>query len=98
MNGRIHALGTPSVGKKRRYPGGMGLGGPQSRSGHDGKEKKVPSPTGNRTSIVQPLASHYTDWATLALRTDNCILKMCHNIKKGTSKQQYEKNGFLTKL
>jgi hypothetical protein len=45
-----------------------GLGGPQRRSGQFGEEK-ILDLTGNRIpepSVVQPVTSHYTDYATLA--------------------------------
>jgi hypothetical protein len=51
-------------GKRLRYPLDMRLGGPQSRSGHDGEET-IPSPrweSNPKTPIVQPVAQRYTDW------------------------------------
>jgi hypothetical protein len=53
-----------------RYPFYRRLDGPQSRSGRYG-EVKIFYPTGTRTptpSIVQPVASRYTDWAIPAPR------------------------------
>jgi hypothetical protein len=41
-------------------------GGPQSRSGCRGEEKKL-APTGNRTPVVQPVAHGYNDWAEVRL-------------------------------
>jgi hypothetical protein len=38
------------------YPLDRRLGGPQSRSGRGGEEKKIPAPTGNRNLIVQTVA------------------------------------------
>jgi hypothetical protein len=52
-------------GKRLRYPLNRRLGKPQSRSGRHGVEKII-DPTGIRTptsSVVQPMASRYTDWA-----------------------------------
>jgi hypothetical protein len=51
--------------KEPRYPLDRRLGGPQSRSGRRGKEKILGSTeTRNATSsVVQPVASRYTDWA-----------------------------------
>ena len=46
---------------KTRYPLYRRLGGPQGRSGR--AENFVP--TGIRSRTVQPVVSHYTDWATL---------------------------------
>ena len=48
---------------KIRYPLYRRLGGPQGRSGR--AENLVP--TGIRSRIVQPVVSHYTDWATLPI-------------------------------
>ena len=45
---------------KTRYPFYRMLGGPQGRSGR--AENLVP--TGIRSRTVQPVVSHYTDWAT----------------------------------
>ena len=45
---------------KTRYPFYRRLGGPQGRSGRE--ENLVP--TGIRSRAVQPVVSHYTDWAT----------------------------------
>jgi hypothetical protein len=56
--------------KSPRYPLDRRLGGLQSRSGRFG-EGKIFDPTGTRTptpSIVQPVASRYTDYATPAPR------------------------------
>jgi hypothetical protein len=55
----VRAPGTHWIG---------GLGGPQSRSGSRGEEKILDS-TRTRTpdpSVVEPLASHYTNYAILA--------------------------------
>jgi hypothetical protein len=51
--------------KNLRYPLDRRLGGPQSRSGRFGEEK-ILDPTGTRTpdtSVVQPAARYYTDYA-----------------------------------
>jgi hypothetical protein len=42
------------------------LSGPPSKFEHRGEEK-VPASTGNRRSAVQPVASHFTDWAIPSL-------------------------------
>jgi len=55
---------------KTRYPFYRRLGGPQGRSGR--AENLVP--TGIRSRTVQPIVSHYTDWAT---RPTHCICA-CH--------------------
>ena len=53
---------------KTRYPFYRRLGGPQGRSGR--AENLVP--TGIRSRTVQPVVSHYTDWATGP--TDNIVI------------------------
>ena len=50
---------------KTRYPFYRRLGGPQSRSGQ--AENLVP--IGIRSRSVQPVVSHYTDWATRPTHT-----------------------------
>ena len=46
---------------KTRYPLYRRLGGPQGRSG---QVRKISPPPGFDLRTVQPVASHYTDWAT----------------------------------
>jgi hypothetical protein len=43
------------------------LGGPQNLSGRGGEEKYPFPPAGNRTPVVQPGASHFTDLAIPAI-------------------------------
>ena len=45
---------------KTRYPFYRRLGGPQGRSG---QVRKISPPPGPKPQTVQPIASHYTDWA-----------------------------------
>jgi len=42
-------------GKKAWYSLDRRLGGPQSWSVSGGKEKKIPTPTGNRSLVIQPI-------------------------------------------
>jgi hypothetical protein len=49
----------------------MRLGGPQGRSGR--VKKILPPPPGFDPRTVQPIASHYTDWATGPTSTINTI-------------------------
>jgi hypothetical protein len=50
-------------GKKNRYLLDRKLGGPQSRSGRGGEEKKktFPAPVRNRTPVVHPVADKILD-------------------------------------
>ena len=50
-------------GKDTRYPLYMGLGGPQ---GWSGRVRKISPPPGFDPRTIQPVASHYTDWAISA--------------------------------
>jgi hypothetical protein len=54
----LRPLFTPG---KIRYPLYRRLGGPQGRSG---QLRKISPPPGFDPRTVQPVASHYTDWAT----------------------------------
>ena len=56
---------------KTRYPFYRRLGGPQGRSGR--AENLVP--TGIRSRTVQPIVSHYTDWATRPTHLPNMFRK-----------------------
>jgi hypothetical protein len=65
VSGQLHAPAALPLGKSPRYPFYRRLGGPQSWSGWYG-EVNIFDPTGTRTPaplVVQPVASHYTDWA-----------------------------------
>jgi hypothetical protein len=59
MGGQSHASAALPPGKTR-YPFYGRLGGPQGRSG---RVRKISPPPGFDPHIVQPVASHYTDWA-----------------------------------
>jgi hypothetical protein len=54
MSGQLHAPPALPPGERFWYPLDKGLGGPQSRSGQIGEEKRL-TPGGNRTSAVQPV-------------------------------------------
>jgi hypothetical protein len=68
VSGQLDAPAALPPGKSPPYPLYRRLGGPQSRSGQHG-EVKILYPTGTRTptSVVQPVASRYTDCAIPAL-------------------------------
>jgi hypothetical protein len=65
MSGQLHAPAALPPGKSSRYPLYRRLGGPQRRSGRYGEEIILDS-TGTwnpNLSVVQPVASRYTDCA-----------------------------------
>jgi hypothetical protein len=63
--GQLHDLTALPLGKSSpKYPLIRSLGAPHSSSEHFGEEKNL-APAGNWTLAVQPLAYHYTDWASL---------------------------------
>jgi hypothetical protein len=70
---KIHIFLTSTAfprGKSPRYPLDRNLSRPQSRSGRRGEEK-IRNPAGTRNSnpsVVQPVASRYSDYATPAHR------------------------------
>jgi hypothetical protein len=69
-------------GKSPRYPLDRRFGGPQSRSGRFG-EQKILDPTGTRIltpSVVQPVASRYTDYARPA--PENRVLRRIFGPKR----------------
>jgi hypothetical protein len=64
MGGQRHALAALPPGKTR-YPLYMRLGGHHGRSG---RVRKNSPPQGFDPWTFQPVASHYTDWATPVLQ------------------------------
>jgi hypothetical protein len=72
VDGQHHALAAIPWGKTR-YPLYRRLGGTQGRS--ERVRKISPSP-GFDPRTVQPVASHYTDWAIPAPRTINTDVKL----------------------
>jgi hypothetical protein len=65
VSGQVDAPAALPPGKEPWYPLDRRLGGPQSRSGQRGEEQ-ILDPTGTRIptpSVVQPVASRYTDYA-----------------------------------
>ena len=62
VGGKRHGPATLSLGKTR-YPLYRRLGGPQGRSG---RVRKTSSPCRFDPRTVQPVASHYKDWAISA--------------------------------
>jgi hypothetical protein len=65
VRGELHAPADLPRGKNPRHTLNRRLAGPHNRSGRHGEEKNL-APTGTRTptsSVVQPVASPYTDRA-----------------------------------
>ena len=60
MGGQRHGSTALTPGKTR-YPLYMKLGGLQGRFG---RVQKISPPLGFDPRTVEPVASHYTDWAT----------------------------------
>jgi hypothetical protein len=56
VGGQFHARPLYPQGKSPRYPLYRRLGGPKSRSGHDGKEKNSQPLPGLEPPIIQPVA------------------------------------------
>jgi len=52
VSGQVHATSALPPGKNLQYPLDRKLGGPHSRSGRGGEEKKVSAPDGNRALVV----------------------------------------------
>jgi len=55
VSSQPHAPADLTQGKYSGYSLDKGLGRPQSPSGRDGEEKKIPALAGNRTPVIQPL-------------------------------------------
>ena len=72
VGGQNHAPAALPPGKTR-YPLYRRLGGPQGRSG---RLRKISPPPGFDPRTVQPVASHYTDWAIPALTHQQNIIKL----------------------
>jgi hypothetical protein len=60
MNGLFHAPTALSPGKEPVYLLDRRLGGPQSRSEHDGKKKNSQPLPGLEPPIIQPVTQCYT--------------------------------------
>jgi hypothetical protein len=64
VSGQLHAPAALPPGKELRYPLDRRLGGPQSRSGRRGEHSWPYRDLNPEPSVVQPVASRYTDNAT----------------------------------
>jgi hypothetical protein len=62
---------------KTQYPLYWRLGGPQGRSG---RARKISSPPGFDPQMVQPVPSHYTDWAISAHK--KCRYSIIYNVRE----------------
>jgi hypothetical protein len=63
MSDQLHAPADFPQGKKLPVPIGWETDESQRRSGRGGRDKKIPTCAGNRTPVVQPVATHNTGWA-----------------------------------
>jgi hypothetical protein len=89
VSGQRH---TPAVlyplRKDPQYPLDRRLGGPQSQSGHNGRWKILCLRQGSNPNcpVVQSVARHYTDWATLGPMFWNIphqkVTTSCFSVKK----------------
>ena len=66
VGGERHAPAALCSEKESRYPLYRTLGGPQGRCG---RVRKISPPLQFNPQTVQPAASRYTDWASLAQDT-----------------------------
>jgi hypothetical protein len=56
MSSQLHTPAALTPGKNPLFPQNRSLGGPRSRCGRGGEEKKIQAPAGNRTPVVQHVA------------------------------------------
>jgi hypothetical protein len=61
VSGQLHAPSALFLGKDRGYPLDRRLGGPQNLSGRDGEEKNFTPTLNSDPSVVQLIASRYSD-------------------------------------
>jgi hypothetical protein len=61
VSGQIHAPAALPRGKEPRYPLDRRLGGPQSQCGRRGENSWPYLDSNSDPSVVQPVASRYTD-------------------------------------
>jgi hypothetical protein len=93
VSGQLHAPAALPPGKSPQYPLYRTLGGPQSQSGRC-EEEKILEPTGTRTldpSVVQPVASRYTNYAILAPVSTYIYIKIILNRSSSTIHQLVRK-------
>jgi hypothetical protein len=84
--------------EKARYPLYRRLGGPQGRSG---QVRKIPTVPGFDCRTVQPVGSHYTDWATgppLIIQYNTLFIRWINTASIASEKAKYitQGNGPLT--
>ena len=70
VGGQCHAPATLPLGETR-YPLHTRLGGPQ---GQCGQARKISPPPGFDPWTIQPIASHYTNWAIVAHKAQSVLV------------------------
>jgi hypothetical protein len=84
VSGQLQAPAALTPGKSPSYPLDRRLGGPQSRSGRGGGEKILdPRDSNPHPSVVQPVASRYTDYVILD-NSDMHVRNVCQKISFDT--------------
>jgi hypothetical protein len=76
VNGQLHALAALPRGKSLRYPLGRRLGGPNSRFGHGGEEKRSlhwPSRESNRGLPARSVVTILTELPRLSIYYGYCV-------------------------
>jgi hypothetical protein len=91
MSGQLHAPAALPPEKSPRYPFYRRFGGPQNRSGRYGEVKifTLPGLELPPHLVIQPVASHYTDWAIPAhIKYHEAVKKyIIRNFITSTSRQ-----------